>query len=125
MNRDCFKNGKNPENLLQTTLLFILIEGEGHGYWLAEKLKDFGFQEDEVNASTLYRNLRKMEKEGFIESTWKEGDQGPAKRVYVLTESGRESLDFRVGHLSERIKRIEKLVDHYNYHMKKNDGGEY
>lgn len=121
---NCFEIGKKPEKLLQTTLLFILMEGAGHGYWLAEKLKDFGFGEDEVNMSTLYRNLRKMEKDGFIESTWEEGDQGPAKRVYVLTEVGRESLDFRVGLLRERVKRIEKLIKHYNCCINTNEGGE-
>ncbi|MGM0397275.1 MAG: PadR family transcriptional regulator [Bacillota bacterium] len=124
MRDDCFPNGKKPEKLLQTTLLFILMEGSGHGYWLGEKLRDFGFQEDEVNVSTLYRNLRKMEKEGYIESTWEEGDHGPAKRVYTLTGMGLESIDSRADHLRERIARIEGLLDHYSRFNNHREGRE-
>ena len=38
--------------------------------------------------STLYRTLRQMEKEGFLESTWEPGPTGPARRVYSITGSG-------------------------------------
>ena len=31
-----------------------------HGYSLAEELKNFGFTDEELNISTLYRTLRQM-----------------------------------------------------------------
>ena len=43
--------------------------------------------------STLYRTLRQMEKDGFLESTWEPGPTGPARRVYTITDAGHDWLD--------------------------------
>jgi PadR family transcriptional regulator PadR len=43
--------------------------------------------------STLYRTLRQMEKDGYLESTWEPGPTGPARRIYSLTDAGRTWLD--------------------------------
>ena len=45
--------------------------------------------------STLYRTLRQMEKDGFLESTWEPGPTGPARRVYTITDAGHAWLDSR------------------------------
>ncbi len=46
----------------------MLQEKNSHGYKLMERLEEFGFEQ--INPGTLYRALRKMEKEGLCESTW-------------------------------------------------------
>ena len=110
-----FCKGKAPniKRFMEISLLLLLSKGESHGYILAEKLTNFGFSKDELNIGTLYRALRKMEKDSYIISKWKEGGQGPKKRVYQITETGKNTLTQLIEMLKNRKKRIEKLIDSY------------
>lgn len=110
-----FCKGKAPniKRFMEISLLLLLAQEESHGYILAEKLTNFGFSKDELNIGTLYRTLRKMEKDGYIISKWKEGGQGPKKRVYQITETGKSMLAQLIEMLKNRKKRIEKLIDSY------------
>lgn len=110
-----FCKGKAPniKRFMEISLLLLLSQEESHGYILAEKLTNFGFSKDELNIGTLYRTLRKMEKDGYIISKWKEGGQGPKKRVYQITETGKSMLTQLIEMLKNRKKRIEKLIDSY------------
>jgi len=65
-----------------------LLEQEQYGYALHQSLKDCGI---EIEQSTLYPLLRRLESQGFLESRWStEGSQ--PRRYYRLTPSGRAAL---------------------------------
>ncbi len=110
-----FCNGSHHkmERFLEGCLLMLLYHDTGHGYGLMEQLSYFGFSEEQVNVSTLYRTLRKMEKAGSVVSTWEEGGQGPPKRVYHLTDSGKEELKHCAHILKTRKAMIEKWINKY------------
>ena len=80
-----------PRNWLVPVGLVVLREKSSHGYELMERLAEFGFEG--INPGTLYRTLRRMEKEGLCESEWMVPDRGAACRVYSITESGEAHLD--------------------------------
>jgi len=44
------------------------------------------------DSGVIYRHLRKLEQEEMVTSTLKEGGGGPARKVYSITESGRDCL---------------------------------
>ncbi len=98
---------------LETCLLLLLAEGSAHGYALLEKLPLFGFEPGELNVSTLYRTLRKMETDGQVVSEWASGDLGPPRRVYSLTDAGRAMLCCRIDMIRERRRRLERLIAEY------------
>ena len=106
------------ERFLEVCLLLLLYDEIGYGYGLAERLSSFGFSEDNLNVSTLYRALRKMEKEGFVTSLWEKGGQGPKRRVYEITENGRNELDQWIKILKVRKTRIESLIIKYDERIK-------
>jgi PadR family transcriptional regulator PadR len=82
---------RHPNMLIGPLLLLLLAEEPGHGYQLTERLGSFGF--DENRASTLYRELRRLEEDGLVTSHWDASQaRGPARRVYELTRDGRRSL---------------------------------
>ena len=111
-----FCNGKHHkmERFLEVCLLLLLYDEVGYGYGLTEQLSFFGFSEDELNVSTLYRTLRKMEKENLVTSSWEEGGQWPRRRVYEITQKGKKELDQLVKVLKVRKARIEKLIARYD-----------
>jgi len=102
------------ERFMEICLLFLLSKEDSHGYTLAEKLPSFGFAKEELNIASLYRTLRKMEKDTYVTSKWLEGNQGPKKRLYQITETGENILEQWIQILKNRKKRIEKLINSYD-----------
>ncbi len=72
--------------------LVILYQERSYGYELMERLAA-EFEFEHINAGTLYRNLRRMEKEGLCEAAWETSESGPARRMYYITEAGEGYLD--------------------------------
>ncbi len=79
-----------PKNFLTPWVLLVLKQWSLHGYLIMQQLNSMGFAE--VDHPTLYRELRRLEKEGHVESEWQTDGSGPAKRVYRITEAGEQLL---------------------------------
>jgi len=79
-----------PKNYLMAWLLVMLKDQNLHGYEIMKELKDkFDVITD---PGTVYRALRQLERDGYISSWWDPKEQGPARRIYTLTQGGREAL---------------------------------
>jgi PadR family transcriptional regulator PadR len=78
-----------------------------YGYGLLQKLEDAGIA---VDAGTLYPLLRRLEKQGVLDSTWDTSESRPRK-FYALSTKGRE-LQRRLAtewqHTSIKLKDILK-----------------
>jgi DNA-binding PadR family transcriptional regulator len=75
-------------------VLLLLAEGPSHGYQLLSRLPSMLPSEAAPpDASGLYRLLRGLESAGSVHSSWTSSGRGPARRVYELTDSGRDTLD--------------------------------
>lgn len=61
------------------------------GYELMERMAAFGFEA--INPGTLYRTLRKMEKDGLCESKWETSSGGTARRMYSITDGAEAYLE--------------------------------
>jgi PadR family transcriptional regulator PadR len=79
-----------PKNYLMAWLLVVLKDLNLHGYEIMRTLKEnFAVVSD---PGTVYRALRQLERDGYITSWWDPKDQGPARRVYTMTDSGTAAL---------------------------------
>lgn len=109
------QQGHPMHRFMEVCLLELLCEEqkECHGYSLAEKLKAFGFTDEELNISTLYRTLRQMEQNDWVHSHWESSGQGPQRRVYSITANGRKALDEWVVVLRRRRELLGKLLNAY------------
>jgi poly-beta-hydroxybutyrate-responsive repressor len=90
---------------------------EAHGYELLEGLKQFGFQQNPVDSSTVYRLLRALEERGFVSSRWDTGGAGPARRLYEITEEGDRYLAWWVEDLRETDRVLHHFLETYDGHM--------
>jgi len=109
----CHKKHHKMERFMEVCLLCLLNEETGYGYGLIEKLSFFGFDDEKINIGTLYRTLRKLENEGLVNSDWEQSEQGPKRRIYNITVTGKEELSSWVNELKNRKTYIEKLIDRY------------
>jgi PadR family transcriptional regulator, regulatory protein PadR len=109
----CHGPRHHMERFMEICLLLLLYQQASHGYTLAEKLDIFGFSKQELNMGSLYRTLRKMEKETLVTSYWEEAKQGPKRRVYQITETGKMNLANWIEVLKRRRNQISRLINHY------------
>ena len=65
------------------------LRSEQYGYTLRKALADHGM---EIEESTLYPLLRRLESQGLLRSEWREEDKRN-KRFYVLSTDGQEVLE--------------------------------
>jgi poly-beta-hydroxybutyrate-responsive repressor len=85
----------------------MLREEGSHGYVLMERIAEFGFEQ--INPGTLYRTLRKMEKDGLCETAWETSNGGAACRVYTITEAGEGYLES----WAEGCKKYQLVLDSF------------
>ena len=95
-------------------MLLVLRDSPGHGYELLEQLQTL-MPSERIDMGNLYRILRSLEREGLVASTWHEEAPGPAKRIYVITESGTRVL----GQWVEAFKKIEQQITAFNERYEK------
>ena len=97
-----------PRSWLTPVALVLLREESSYGYELMQRLAEFGFDE-EISAGTLYRTLRRMEHEGLCRSEWDTSGDGPARRMYSVTEAGEAYL----AAWAEAAKNYQRLMDEF------------
>lgn len=102
-----------PKNYLIAWLLMMLKRSHLHGYEILKELRDeFGLTCDH---GTLYRTLRALEANGQIRSHWSaHAEQGPARRVYELTDAGATALVAWSEALGEYRASLEKFFHAYH-----------
>ena len=105
------------DRFLESCLLLLLHCDEAHGYDLLEGLKQFGFAQNPVDSSTVYRMLRGLEDRGFVTSRWDTEGVGPARRLYRITEEGDRYLGWWVDDLRETDQVLHNFLEMYDSHM--------
>ena len=70
-------------------------------------------EERRGDLGNLYRLLRSLEEDGVVDSDRDDGLPGPAKRVYRLTDSGRELLARWAAALGEARMVITAFIDRH------------
>lgn len=73
-------------------VLSILERGESYGFALLAGIKELSGGQIEWTEGMLYPVLHWMEKEGMVESEWRNGDSGRKRKYYRLRHQGRKAL---------------------------------
>jgi poly-beta-hydroxybutyrate-responsive repressor len=102
-----------PERYVQPSILMALMQGRAHGYELIARLPDYGFIRGDAPPGMVYRHLRQMEDEGLLSSEWEPQESGPARRVYAITDDGREMLDVWVRYMEAQARTLQTFVGLY------------
>ncbi len=105
--RSCGCGGNIPHHFILPAILLLLDQEPSHGYSLLRKLSDLGIAESGMSPATVYRILSRLEGEGLAVHEHADDGQGPTRKVYSLTDEGREALAEWRSH----IERTRKLLD--------------
>ena len=95
--------------ILDLCVLSALADGERYGYELSQQLERAGL--GPVKGGTLYPLLARLERAGHVSTVWREGKQGPSRKYYSLTDSGRRFLATHAGDWSSFTETVKGLLD--------------
>lgn len=75
---------------LKRAILLMLRNDEFYGYDINRRLAQ---QDMSSNISRLYGILNEMQKDRLLRDRWERSKEGPRKKMYSLTDKGREALN--------------------------------
>jgi PadR family transcriptional regulator PadR len=61
----------------------------------------------------LYRTLRQFEEDGLVTSSWDTDGHGPARRVYQITDAGREYLEWWAADIRKTRAQLDQFLTEY------------
>ncbi len=101
------------KGMLELCILNAIKDSSLYGYDIVRKLRNIeGLL---VTEGTIYPILSRLKREGFVQTTIKESNEGPPRKYYELTAKGKKILsqmnnywqDIKTG--TDALRREEKL----------------
>src|SRR5690242_15160230 len=86
-------NSDQLHGTLDMLVLKVLADGALHGYAIAVRLERLSKEVLSVEEGSLYPALYRMERRGWLASSWGQTDTGRRARFYKLSKTGRDQLD--------------------------------
>jgi len=79
------------KGILELAVMGVLYNERHYGYSLVRALTESG--SISLKEGTIYPILARLDRDGLVRSEWVESDQGPPRKYYALTLSGRQLFD--------------------------------
>jgi PadR family transcriptional regulator, regulatory protein PadR len=94
------------KGILELAVMGVLYHERHYGYSLVRVMTETG--SISLKEGTIYPILARLDRDGLVRSEWVESDQGPPRKYYALTASGRQLFDA----LSQEFDLLVSLVQH-------------
>ena len=86
--------GATLDKLVQPAILAILAKGPLHGYELTKRIGEIPhFLDEPPDVSGVYRMLKALETRGMVTSDWDISQNRRPKRLFTITDNGRQCLE--------------------------------
>ncbi len=73
-------------------ILSVLSKKESYGYEIIQRIKELSNGQIEWGEGTIYPVLHKLEKKGYITSSWKTSGSGRKRKYYSINIKGEQKL---------------------------------
>jgi PadR family transcriptional regulator PadR len=94
--------------VLELCVLRIINEGPTYGYAIASALEAAGL--GAPKGGTLYPLLARLQRDDLVTVEWREGEGGPGRKFYELTQTGRTELIALTAEWSVFAARVSALL---------------
>ncbi|MDR1465608.1 MAG: PadR family transcriptional regulator [Oscillospiraceae bacterium] len=91
---------------LELCVLALLEKGDRYGYELVTLIS----AEIEVTVGTIYPLLKRIKEDGCVETNTVESSDGPARKYYHLTDTGRSVLARQVAEWRSFSAKINRMI---------------
>jgi PadR family transcriptional regulator, regulatory protein PadR len=94
-----------------TLILSVLNTGSAHGYEIVRRISELSDGIFEWQEGTIYPALHKLEAKELIRGEWVEASSGKMRRVYSITDDGRQALVSDAKEWSVYSKAVESILE--------------
>lgn len=91
-------------------ILLCLYNHPNHGYGIMQQTAELSQGNVKIGSGTMYGATGNMMKKGWIRETLSDNPDDKRKRLYELTDSGREVLEQEIQRLKHLVEISEKIV---------------
>ncbi|MBP3908380.1 MAG: PadR family transcriptional regulator [Turicibacter sp.] len=99
-------NAQYKKGVLELCVLKLIQQGDLYGYETVQKVSSY----IEVTESTIYPLLRRLTKEGYLETYNKESTEGPMRKYYSMTVEGEVYLATLLRDWDEMVESVQRLL---------------
>ena len=93
-----------------TMFLKILLDGDQYGYQMSKQILAQSEGQYEMKEATMYSSLKRLEKEGNIQSYWGNETQGGRRKYYTITPQGRETYEKNKQNWEQAKQILDRLL---------------
>jgi DNA-binding PadR family transcriptional regulator len=90
-------------------ILGVLKDGELYGYEIAQRIRERSAAFIDPGEGWLYPALHRLEKQGALQGSWRDGGLGPRRRYYRITDGGLQMFNTQSAEW-ERFAQSVRLV---------------
>lgn len=92
-------------------ILLGLYKGPNHGYGIMQETLKLSKERVKIGSGTMYGAMSNMMKKHWIEEVREIAQGGDRKRLYELTDLGREVLESERARIKELVLSIEEVME--------------
>ncbi|GLI82713.1 PadR family transcriptional regulator [Rossellomorea marisflavi] len=100
-------NAQFKKGVLELVVMSIIRNGDAYGYSLIKKISD----RINISEGTVYPILRKLVKEGHLTTYFQESNEGPARKYYSLTDSGKDQYELLASEWEEFAAIVQFFIN--------------
>ncbi|MBS4223927.1 PadR family transcriptional regulator [Lederbergia citrea] len=99
-------NVQFKKGVLELCVLALLDKKDRYGYELVQKISD----QIAISEGSVYPLLRRLTKEEYFTTYLQESSEGPSRKYYKLTDSGRKYLHELIHEWQEFSNGVNQLI---------------
>ncbi len=90
-------------------ILLAIANQPTHGLGILNKINQ-EVPNNRLDTAIIYRTLKDFESNGYITSDWADSNAGPKKKIYTITDSGREKLDAFRSDIEKSLNNLQQFI---------------
>lgn len=95
---------------LDMLVLYTLTLGALHGYAIAQHIEKLSDSVLQVEQGSLYPALERLQRKGWLTSSWGQTPTGRRARYYTITASGRKQLGEEISNFDRAMLAINRVM---------------
>ncbi len=100
-----------PQGTLDLLILRILALGTQHGWAISQRLQQISSEALQVPQGSLYPALHRLERRGWIRSSWDVSDNNRKAKYYQLLAAGRKQLEKETELWRKLVTAVGQVLD--------------
>jgi PadR family transcriptional regulator PadR len=101
-------------DVIQGTLDLLILKTLSleplHGFGIARRIEQISRGVFKVNPGSLLTAFQRLERDGWLDSEWRQTDKSRRAKYYRLTRAGKKKLEIETANWTRRASAIARLL---------------